>query len=663
MTATTATISDTRLTTNDARKQELELLFLTIFSAIPLYATQTISAAPLLAFHAVMLGIVARVALGRGPELIPAMVMRGIAVAYVPFYILDAAVISRSAIAASTHLILFIAAYQPVESVRTRNTGQRLLTASLIFTASVATSTHIAILPFVVLFGFLLLRQLMHLSSSETALMTGAAVREQPSSRAAAFYVCVAILIGAFLFPILPRVRNPLLPGMAGPLSNATSGLSDSINLNEPRTISSDATVVSRVWMGPEAIPFFTPLRLKGAIYERFNKNTWLPGRRHYDPLDNVYGRTVLARPRGFTRKASVQQRFPVRARLLLPVGTYEISGAGQVIEAPTIDSFSVSQSVRESITYDVSLARETIPRRPPRVRVSNYPVTPAVRAMARQIVGNETDPMRQAAAIEQYLSTRFRYVPDPAKIGHAMTVDQFLLQEHRGHCEYFAAGMVALMTALNTPARIVGGFYGGTLNPLTGYFVIRNADAHAWTEVWDGKSWKTFDATPAAMRPGNTHDGLLQVYASAIADWVNYFWDRHILTYGLGDQIQLAMDLIDQLRVTARAASDALRNTFHGDYVKLAAALLLAGLAAIVLSRRRRSIFDLLAAHLHRLGIEVGPAMTMAEALEELRRSHPAAAVELEPLIAIYESERFSSQSGKGSMATIRRRLAEISD
>ncbi|MGH9420687.1 MAG: transglutaminase-like domain-containing protein, partial [Thermoanaerobaculia bacterium] len=424
-----------------------------------------------------------------------------------------------------------------------------------------------------------------------------------------------------------------------------------------------DPSVVSRVWMGPETIPFFTPLRLKGAIYERFARNTWLPGRRHYDPLDNVDGRTVVARAHGFTRKASVQQRFPVRARLLLPVGTYEISGAGQVIETPTIDTFSVSLSSRESITYDVSLARETTPWRTPRVRISNYPVTPEVRAMAHQIIGNETDPIRQAAAIEQYLSTRFRYVPDPASIGHAMTVDQFLLQERRGHCEYFAAGMVALMTALDTPARIVGGFYGGTLNPLTGYFVVRNADAHAWTEVWDGKSWKTFDATPPAMRPGNAHEGLLKVYAAAMADWVNYFWDRHILTYGLGDQIALAIDLIDQIRIAARAANDVLRAALTRDYTPLIAALLIAIMVAIVFTRRRRSIFDLLAAHLHRLGIEVGPAMTMAEALDELRRSHPAAALELEPLIAIYEADRFSSQAGKGSMAAIRRRLAEIGD
>src|SRR6266576_5728699 len=164
-------ITDHRQPTTDNRFTHLELLFLTMFAAVPLYATQAISAAPVLAFHAMLLAIAVRVSLGKGPEVIPPMIMRGLAIAYVPFYIIDAAMISRSAIAASTHLILFIAAYQPIESVRKSNDAQRLLTASLIFTASVATATHIAILPFVILFGFLLLRQLMHLSHDETAMM------------------------------------------------------------------------------------------------------------------------------------------------------------------------------------------------------------------------------------------------------------------------------------------------------------------------------------------------------------------------------------------------------------------------------------------------------------------------------------------------------------
>jgi hypothetical protein len=280
---------------------------------------------------------------------------------------------------------------------------------------------------------------------------------------------------------------------------------------------------------------------------------------------------------------------------------------------------------------------------------------------MAQQIAGSETDPMRQAAAIESYLSHRFRYVADPSKIGRTMTVDQFLLQEHRGHCEYFAAGMVALMTARNVPARIVGGFYGGTLNPLTGYFVVRREDAHAWVEVWDGKSWQTFDPTPASLRPGNAHEGLLRVYAAALTDWINYFWDRHILTYGLGDQMALAVAFLERLRLASGSFAAVLHTAALRTYISLLTSLAVAGFGIVMIARRRRSLFDLLAAHLHRLGIDAGPSMTMSEALNRLRITHPAAAAELAPLIALYEAERFSGKVQRGRVSQIRKGLAAI--
>lgn len=665
MTALPIALSDSRPPTTDPRRQDLDLLFLAMFAAIPLYVTQTISMFPLVVFHAAMLAITVRVFFNKGPEVIPAALMRALAIAYIPFYVVDAALISRSAIAASTHLVLFIAVYQPIESVRSRNTTQRLLTASLIALASTATATHISILPFIILFGVLLLRQLMMVSHDETEAMTGNRMQALPTTRAAALYVCAAMAFGVLFFPFLPRVRNPLLPSMSGSMEKATTGISDSINLNEPRSIASDATVVSRVWMGADALPFFTPLRLKGTVYERFTNNTWRQGRYTFVPIDSIEGNARVARPEGLTRRASVQQRFPVGNRLFLPVGTYQVSGAGQVVEGPTRDIYSVWQPHRDTLSYDVAIAHSTTPLHPQRVRVSNYPVTPAVRAMARQIVGNETAPLRRAAAIESYLSTRFRYVPDPAAIGHAMTVDQFLLQERRGHCEYFAAGMVALMTALDVPARIVGGFYGGTLNPLTGYFIVRREDAHAWVEVWDGQTWQTFDPTPAALRPGNARSGLLRMYFAAVGDWVNYFWDRYILTFGLGDQVALASDMIDRVRVAIAAMSAAARGaahpTFNANYALLLTALLITGVAAALLSRRRRSVFDLLADHLRKLGIEVGPSMTMEEALVEVRRTQPAAAAALAPLIELYEAERFSVSVERGRVRRIRKGLKHL--
>lgn len=650
------------------RRREIEMLLLTMFAAVPLYATQTISTLPLLLFHLALAGIALRVSMGASPELIPISLMRGLAIAYIPFYIIDAAAISRSAISASTHLALFISVYQPIESSAKNNHGQRLLTTAMIFTASIATATHITIVPFVVAFAFLMFRQLMAVSHADSVASIAARPVEEPSTRAAAFYLCTTSALAIALFPMLPRVRNPFVPGMAAALNNASTGLSESIDFNRERSITADATVVSRVWMSREAVPFFTPLRLRGAVYERFRNNEWLQGPHAFLPMEARDGAVRIARASGFTRSASVQQRLILQARLFLPVGTYMVNAPSQLYEGPTRDIYSIWQPLRarDMVNYEVRIARTTEPlRQRPQPAISNYPVTQPVAVMARQIAGAQTDPMAQAAAIEQYLSTRFRYVPDPASIGHTMTVDNFLLREHRGHCEYFAAGMVALLTSLNVPARIAGGFYGGQLNPLTGYFVVRREDAHAWVEAWNGTSWQTFDPTPAGMRPGNSQAGLLRMYASALGDSINYFWDRYILTFGLGDQIALIADLITRARASLLALRRTNARLAHAaasrELMIAVAVALLAAAIIVLIARRRRSLFTLLAERLRRLGIEVGPSMTMEEALAELRRTRPDFAQALAPLIAMYEEERFGSAPDRARVTQLRRQLASL--
>jgi protein-glutamine gamma-glutamyltransferase len=641
------------------RAREIEALALAMFAAVPLYLTQTISAVPLAVYHAVMLAIVLRVAAGKSAEVVPAWIMRGLAIAYIGFYAIDAVAISRSAIAASTHLVLFIAAYQPIESMRRRNDAQRLLITALIFTASIASATHVTILPFVVAFAFFFFRQLMHVAHGDTVAAAGVAAPELPSSRTAGFYLGATSAAALMLFPLLPRVRNPLVPGLAGSLTNASTGLSEIIDLNNQRTISTDTTVVSRVWMGRDAAPFFTPLRLRGAVYDRFRNNQWLQARREFLPLDmSPNGSVRIARDSGFTRQASAQQRFVTGTRLFLPAGTYQVDGVPQVYEGPTRDTYMVWQPRTDSIAYDLRLARDVAPLTVRRVPVSNYPVTPAVTAMARRIVGNHTDPMAQAADIERYLSTNFQYVADPSKIGRRMTVDDFLLRERRGHCEYFAAGMVALMSSLGTPARIVGGFYGGKLNPLTGWFVVRREDAHAWVEVYDGAAWKTFDPTPASLRPGGKQGGLLSMYASAIGDSVNYFWDRHILTYGLADQLRFFVDNFERARDAVRAVKLGVRPAFTMRAAAIAAAMMAIAALLYLFAWQRRPAFALLREHLARRGIDVGPSMTMEEALARLPSEDAAT---LAPLIALYEAERFSAQPPPGVRALLKRQLASL--
>ncbi|HKR64522.1 MAG TPA: transglutaminaseTgpA domain-containing protein [Thermoanaerobaculia bacterium] len=630
------------------RARELETLLLTMFAAVPLYFTYTIGIGALVAFHAAMAGIVLRVAIGKSPELVPARLMRWLALAYLPLYLIDWRFLSGSALAASADLVLFIAVYQPIESMQRDNYAQRLLTTTLIFVASLATSTHIMVLPFVLAFGFLMLRQLMHVSHVETVRSLDRAYAELPSSRAASFYLAGAMGIGAALFPLLPRVRSPFLQGVSGPISGSSTALSESIDFTRPRVTSADAAVVSRVWMDTREKSLFTPVRLRGMLYDRYANGEFRQtyrGLRDVIPSANTF---TVAHDAGVTGDVTVQQR-PMRGRVFLPVGTTAFTGlTSRLYEGPAPDTFFTYQDGVLNLTARVATHPEPLALK--RVTKPAYPISPQIEAMARRIVGSETRPERQAALIEQYLARNFRYVPNPATLGKTMSVDDFLLRDRVGHCEYFAAGMVVLMTALDVPSRIASGFYGGRYNPLGGYYAIRREDVHAWTEVWNGERWVTFDSTPPALRPGSESTSAIRDYVAGLADSMTFIWDRYVLTFSLGDQAAIAEDAIAKARSMASTMRARVR------FVPLA---LLPVALIFALSRyRRRTIFDVLAAHLKSRGIDVGSAMTMEEALRALP---PDAARELAPLIALYEEESFSPRRDRTRARQIRRKLAEL--
>jgi transglutaminase-like putative cysteine protease len=645
------------------KARELETLLLTMFAALPLYFTYAVGRIPLVLFHIAMAGIVVRVAMGKGPEVLPPRMMRWLAIAYIPFYFVDWRLLGGTAIAASTHLVLFIAVYQPMEAMQRNNQAQRLLTAGLIFVASLATSTHITIVFFVVTFALLMFRQLIYLSHIETVRSITATYAEPPSGRAAVFYLAGSIAIGAMLFPLLPRVRNPFVSGFAGSLGTSATSLSDTIDFGDPRRGTTDGTVVARVWLDQDARTLFTPIRLRGMIYDRFTDGKWAQTLRGIREVPSRGGAISIARAHGREGTAIVQQRAQ-RGKLFLPVGAYSVDGhPGRLYEGPARETFY--SYADGTLNLSVRIASETEPLRLTRVAPLQYPVSPQVAALARRIVGEETRIERQAALIEQYLVRNFRYLPNSATAMEPMSMEDFLLRRREGHCEYFAAGMAVLLTSLDVPARIAGGFYAGRLNPLTGYYAIRREDAHAWTEVWDGTRWLTFDATPPDLRPGSQTSNFFREYASVLGDSLTFIWDRYVLTFGLGDQISLVEDAIDWTRtasatIRARLAAE-IQSVTSTPYVALFALLVVAGAVTIVAARRRGPLFDELAKHLNQLGIEVGAAMTMEEALQTLRTQHPDAARDLEPLIRMYEEERFSPRSDRSRAATLRRRLREL--
>jgi len=136
-------------------------------------------------------------------------------------------------------------------------------------------------------------------------------------------------------------------------------------------------------------------------------------------------------------------------------------------------------------------------------------------------------------------------------------------LDRREGFCEHIASSFVVLMRAAGIPARIVTGYQGGERNPVDGYWVVRQSDAHAWTEVWlAGRGWVRVDPTAAVapartgqfqrLRPrpglvaGAIGDAAPNLAASMRAFWdaVNNGWNQWVLNYTQSKQLDLLKNI-----------------------------------------------------------------------------------------------------------------------
>jgi transglutaminase-like putative cysteine protease len=169
-----------------------------------------------------------------------------------------------------------------------------------------------------------------------------------------------------------------------------------------------------------------------------------------------------------------------------------------------------------------------------------------------------------------------YTYTLEPGLYGDN-TADEFWFDRKAGFCEHIASSFVVLMRAIGVPARIVTGYQGGELNPVDGYWVVRQSDAHAWAEVWqagnedDGSvgHWIRVDPTSAVAPQridspqrlaattgvfggaianlwtntvGIGYNPLLQLRAAW--DAVNNAWNQKILNYSETTQLNILKNL-----------------------------------------------------------------------------------------------------------------------
>lgn len=87
--------------------------------------------------------------------------------------------------------------------------------------------------------------------------------------------------------------------------------------------------------------------------------------------------------------------------------------------------------------------------------------------------------------------------------------VEYFLMESRKGYCTHFASATVAMLRALDIPARYVEGYIVGESSfGSDGWADVSAQKAHAWAEIWlPGIGWVPVESTPAGTAVSQLSD------------------------------------------------------------------------------------------------------------------------------------------------------------
>ena len=359
-----------------------------------------------------------------------------------------------------------------------------------------------------------------------------------------------ALPLMVVLFLLFPRIPGPLwgLPTDAGA---AQSGLSDDMAPGEIQNLIESDEVAFRVRFSG-AVPPPEELYWRGPVLAHFDGRRWQAG----------------ARPPG-----------TATAELGIPAYSYEITLEPQrrpwllALDLPS--RAGLPQDAALTADYQLVAGAEVKERRlyqlisHPHYRLdTDLPETqrkiflqlprgsnPRTQALAQQWRAQGLDDAAIVkAALDMYRGQDFYYTLRPPVLGRN-SVDEFLFDTHRGFCEHYSSSFTVLMRAAGIPARVVTGYQGGSKNIYGDYYLVKQSDAHAWSEVWlAGQGWTRVDPT-AAVAPQRVEKGIgaalegtgdlpayldpsrrsfqLRALLEARWDWANAEWNRWVLGYG----------------------------------------------------------------------------------------------------------------------------------
>lgn len=362
--------------------------------------------------------------------------------------------------------------------------------------------------------------------------------------RLAALVACVtasALLLTALLFFALPRTARAafhrLFEQPRGP-----EGLSAEVRLGKMgRRFGRDAAA-----MHVRIVEAVQPLELKwrGAVMSSFDGRSWRIPAGNVERLPVRQDRVIVAddeqRRQPGRRITYEVQLEPLATDVLFLAGHPEVVWIGEAsLRRNAAGFYQLNEPPSERLRYGAISYLDPVGtgERPGAEWLQLPPLDPRIAELARRVTAYATSDETRAFALERYLAGHYQYSGEATPSRSEDPLAEFLFQRHRGHCEYFASAMAVMLRALNIPSRVVTGFQSGSFNPLNGWYVMRNSDAHAWVEAWlPGRGWVTYDPTPPASRGRPVLKGLY-----AYLDAADMFWQEWVLGYDFSRQVALA--------------------------------------------------------------------------------------------------------------------------
>jgi protein-glutamine gamma-glutamyltransferase len=293
--------------------------------------------------------------------------------------------------------------------------------------------------------------------------------------------------------------------------------------IGDLRPIKMNDRILMRVF--PEG-PRPAVVLLRESAFDQYQGGEWKTSKRSFRAVERNADRWILregAASEALTLRRSIPRgegllALPPGAHAIdhLPAETLEALPTGAVRAKGTPRFVSMRVSYDEKDESGTDAADLHVPE-------LLAPVLDRVLA-AERLVG--PSPRATVAGIERFFADKFAYSLNASSPeAKSRTLTDFLLHDHKGHCEYFATGTTLLLRRAGIPARYTVGYSAQEYSALERALVVRNRHAHAWTSAFIDGRWITVDTTPS--RWAEEEGEAARSPFGALLDLLSWAFDR----------------------------------------------------------------------------------------------------------------------------------------